>query len=77
MEKSWLATYAEIEAGSVAARNAIEAHLAQLPGGEERDYWQAIAERYVLDGGGSASSPNSMQKWTGVSVPMRRFNRPG
>ncbi len=54
MEKSWLATYLEIEAGSIAARNAIEAHLAQLPGGEERDYWQAIAERYDLNGAGTA-----------------------
>ena len=49
MEASWLATYAEIEVGTAAARNAIEAHLAQLSGGEERDYWQAIAERYAVN----------------------------
>ena len=58
MIDSWLATYTEIEAGTAAARATIEAHLARLPGGEERDYWQAIADRYALTAEATATATN-------------------
>lgn len=43
---SLLAIPEEIEAQAAAGRSAIEAHLAQLPAGEERDSWQSIAKVY-------------------------------
>ena len=72
---SWLATYLEMEAGSVAARNAIKAHLARLPGGEERDYWQAVAERYdqlERSGGTAAAMTTHTRASSGNSLSLRR-----